>query len=449
MDVIKSSTIFAKKIVLKSTDKPVTPFAGFAPFFDMLNKIGYADAIAKHMPIKNTSNNFIDPAHIFTAFIVAVAAGAKRFAHAGMLRSDVALRSLMGIDRFPSDDAIRDLFKKFDMKQIHEFFDPLSKWCVARAGLDVNTLDLDSTVFTRYGNQDGAKKGYNPNKKGRNSHHPILATLSEGRIVLNGWLRSGDSSSANGATEFLAESLSLLPEGMRVGLVRADSGFCGGEFFDYLESNKLKYIVVGRMSGQVKSRLKSVRDWRDIGGGYSVGGFTAKLYGWNAARRFVVIREEVKEEKKSRGKKLFDTPGYTYRVLVTNVVADGEAVWRRYNGRADMENRIKELKEDLFADKFCMKRFFSTEAAFRSVLFLFNLLSEFGRVAIGRYRQPGTLRSSIFTLGGVLGREGSRVLVYLSESWGGLGKVKPLFAKVESFMFSTSRKLVENGCGVV
>jgi hypothetical protein len=44
-----------------------------------------------------------------------------------------------------------------------------------------------------------------------------------------------------------------------------------------------------------------------------------------------------------------------------------------------MENRIAELKHDLGADGFCLKQFFATEAAFRAVLLLFNLLAEFQR----------------------------------------------------------------------
>ena len=31
------------------------------------------------------------------------------------------------------------------------------------------TIDLDSTVITRYGNQEGSAIGYNPKKKGRKS----------------------------------------------------------------------------------------------------------------------------------------------------------------------------------------------------------------------------------------------------------------------------------------
>jgi hypothetical protein len=68
------------------------------------------------------------------------------------------------------------------------------------------------------------------------------------------------------------------------------------------------------------------------------------------------------------------------------------AFWRDYNRRADMENRIAELKHDLGADDFCLREFFATEAAFRSILLLFNLLAEFQRASgLRTYRQPATL----------------------------------------------------------
>jgi hypothetical protein len=115
-------------------------------------------------------------------------------------------------------------------------------------------------------------------------------------------------------------------------------------------------------------------------------------------RRFVVVRERVREKRSSVGRKLIDVPGYTFRIFVTSCTASPMAIWREYNLRADMENRIEELKNDLGADGFCLKQFFATEAAFRSILLLFNLLSEFQRAAgLRGYQQPATLRAQILT----------------------------------------------------
>jgi hypothetical protein len=81
------------------------------------------------------------------------------------------------------------------------------------------TLDIDSTILTRYGNQEGSKVGYNPQKRGRESHHPIIAFVNEVRLVAHFWIRSGDSSSANYFVSFLEETLSSFGD-KKVGLIR-------------------------------------------------------------------------------------------------------------------------------------------------------------------------------------------------------------------------------------
>jgi len=40
-------------------------------------------------------------------------------------------------------------------------------------------IDVDSTVKTVYGNQQGVSVGYNPHKCGAASYHPLLAFCGE------------------------------------------------------------------------------------------------------------------------------------------------------------------------------------------------------------------------------------------------------------------------------
>jgi len=119
-----------------------------------------------------------------------------------------------------------------------------------------HTMDLDSTVLCRYGEQKGSLKSYNRTKPGRPSHHPSVAFLAEGRRLLWATLRSGNSGSANGSVEFLKQALTVLPEGQRIGLVRADAGFFEKRLLEYLESSSCpKYY-----RGPVNGRGAKVRD---------------------------------------------------------------------------------------------------------------------------------------------------------------------------------------------
>ena len=142
-----------KKVELRETQRAVTPFGGLVVFFEFLQQVGYSQAVSRYLPFRLTSPNAIDPVETFTAFLLAVVAGARRFAQTSMLRADVALHALLGISRFPVDDTIRNLFKRFDQGQCQRFFSGLWNWQLERlpecgAGY---SLDLDSTVFERHG----------------------------------------------------------------------------------------------------------------------------------------------------------------------------------------------------------------------------------------------------------------------------------------------------------
>ena len=433
-----------KKVVLRETARAVTPWGGLSVFVEFLGRIGFAEQVSQHMPVQLTSPNAIEPEQTFTAFLVSVLVGARRFAHSGMLRADRALHQLLGIERFPTDDTMRNLFKRFSQGTVVRFFEPLWAWQIERLPQrdEGYSLDMDSTVFERYGRQEGARRGYNPKKPGRASHHPLLAVLGEAYFILHGWLRSGNCSSSRGAVEFLKEALARLDGRRRIRVLRADSGFFDQELLTFLEERGLAYIVVGRMTRWLKREAARVTEWEELDADYAVGEFRLQLFGWDRARRFVVVRERVREAKRSPGRRLFDFPGYTFRLFVTSCAAAPAEVWRDYNRRADVEKRIAELKYDLAADDFCLHQFFATEAAFCAILMLFNLLAEFQRASgMKGYRQPATLRMQMFLCGAILGRSGHRQVLHLSAAWGGLEHRNPLFENLLAYAGPTSPKL--------
>jgi hypothetical protein len=433
-----------KKVVLRQTPRAVTPFGGLSVFIEFLTRIGFREQVRRDLPVHLASPNAIDPAQTFTAFLISVVAGARRFAHTALVRADRALHALLGMKRFPTDGTIRNLFKRFTQGMVVRMYEPLWAWQLERLPKRAGgySLDLDSTVFERYGQQEGAKRGYNPRKPGRGSHHPLLAVLGEAYFILHGWLRSGNTAAGRGAVEFLKEGLAKLPSREWIRVVRADAGFFDQQLLQYLEEKDRSYIVVARLTRWLKREAARVQAWRALDAIYSVGEFHLQLLGWDRARRFVVVREQLRERKRSPGRKLFEVPGYTFRVFVTNRPDPPEEIWRDYNQRACVEQRIEELKSDLAADHFCLQEFFATETAFLSILMLFNLLGEFQRASgMTGYRQPASLRVQVFLCGAILGRAGHHTVLHLSAAWGGLEKRNSLFDQLLLYEIPTSRKL--------
>src|SRR5260370_7147930 len=102
-----------KKVELRETPRAVTPFGGLVVFFEFLRRIGYSEAVRQHLPFRLTSPNAIDPGETFTAFLVSVVAGPRRFAQANLLRAHTALHARPGMPRFPIDHPLPNLFTPF------------------------------------------------------------------------------------------------------------------------------------------------------------------------------------------------------------------------------------------------------------------------------------------------------------------------------------------------
>lgn len=397
------------KIRFAFTDHPITVWAGAILLRLYFELIGLRAVLTPALtPFRKTSNNQIPAVEVLLAWWYGLALGAERFEHLTRYRRDPLLPRLLGLPRFPSPDTLRRFFQGFTYRRTTEVSEALMRMSLAamRPILLGHTLDLDSTVFCRYGEQAGSRKGHNPMKPGRPSHHPLLAWLSERRRLLWATLRAGHAGTANGAREFLAQALTMLPMGHRIGLVRADAGFCVTAFLRALEARDLPYIIVARLTRVVRTLVIhriSEAEWRPIARGIAVADMMVALPVWQGQhRRFVCLRQTLIERPEASGRRLIECPGYTYRVFVTSVPYAAEVVTRMYAGRADSENRIKELKEDLSLDTFCLQSFDATDAAFRTGCILYNLLMGFRETVLPSCwfeRRLRAVRDLVFLVG--------------------------------------------------
>jgi hypothetical protein len=115
------------------------------------------------------------------------------------------------------------------------------------------------------------------------------------------------------------------------------------------------------------------------------------------------------------GRTLLEVPGYTYAVYVTNLNLPVQQIRALYQGRADSENRIKELLQDFAISGFVSQKFWATEAPFRMACWAYNLMSLFRQALLGAASRHtlSTLRSQCFAIGASLGRAGHRQLLRL------------------------------------
>ncbi|MFI5342317.1 MAG: IS1380 family transposase [Candidatus Methylomirabilales bacterium] len=417
----------SERLEIAYTTKPVSGWGGLVMVLRYFDQVGLRTLLQQALPDGRTSPNQIPAGEIILAFFAAVLTGAKRFAHVERLRADEVVRAILGVTRIPSAMTLTRYLGGFVRSQVEHLTEVLWRFTVARLRASPlgAVLDLDSTVFERYGHQEGARRGHNPRKHGRPSHHPLLAMLAEAKVVWNVWLRSGNAGTARGVAAFLAETLAQLPPGWRLYALRADAGFFVTELLDFLEARGLPYAIAVRMNRLVHRQIVGLRTWRPFGPGLEVAETWYQGLQWPAARRLVVVRERIQDRPEARGRRLFEIPGYTFHAVVTTLPLPPEDVWRFYNSRADSENRLKELKDDFGARGFSLQAFDGTEAAFRLICFLFNLVALFKRDVTGNERpQLTTLRSRLLVVGAILGARGRRPILRLGLT----GRLQARFA---------------------
>lgn len=347
------------------------------------------------------SNRGYDPVQIVESFWLGLWTGANRYIHCDWLRYDKVLQDIFGWQEMPSQSTYSRFFGKFSQQRNTEVFPKIQNWFFSQIKVNLITVDFDSTVITRYGEQEGSAQGYNPNKRGRNSHHPLLAFVSQTRMVANAWLRPGNTAASSNCTAFMEETFKEALKEQSVGLVRADSGFYTEEILEYLECNRHNYIIATRLYPNVKNKIHGLQDWIQLTKGIELNEMQF-CHQEGKSRRYIVIRKKVEDRPKSSGKLLFeDLPGYRYSCYVTNMDLPLDQIWNMYNSRADCENRIKELKQDFGIESFCLKSFWATEASFRCSLIAYNLMSLFRHFALNHHNKAtlNTLKSYCFALG--------------------------------------------------
>ena len=408
-------------IKIAFTDKEITPWSGMIFMKKLLDQTGIIQKLIQvHLPEQGSNRGF-DPIQLITCFMVSVWCGANRFEHLEVARFDEVLRQIFGFKRMAGHKAYLRYFRKFTIAINQRIFTPVAQWFFAQVKLDYLTLDVDSTVVVRYGEQEGAGKGYNPGKKGRNSHHPLLAFVDECKMIANFWLRSGDTHTTNNFIGFLQDTLERL-EGKKVGLLRADSGFYSKEVFEYLESIGLNYIIVARHYKTIQRKVAGLKTWWTEADGLQLSETTYQSDTWKEPRRLIVVRQHIPKRPKATGKQLslfkddFNYRDYRYSCYITDMDFSAKVIWDMYKGRADCENRIKELKEDFGFSNFNTQDFAATEAALNFIAIAYNIMSLFKQAVLksDKLYQLKTLRYKIFAIGGYLTKNGNQRILQLS-----------------------------------
>jgi hypothetical protein len=361
-------------IRISFTDQRLTAHGGMVVWSHFLHQKRFRRQLREVLPHCPTSPNAYDPTDVALGYVGGILCGADKLSRVAWLQSDPALSQVLGVEAIASQSTLSRFFDVFGQKTC-QALNVLHRRAVDSLPSlkEGYTLDLDSwALLHEDGHQQGVAVGYT--RQGlKPCHRPLIAALAESKLIANYWLRRGDSPCANGAAEFLRQTVTGMPAHIRIKLLRGDAGFGEASVQNMAQALGLKFIFVARLTQKVQSLCRhDEAHWERT----EIPGLEVQEAELDQpGRRLIVIRQRVEQRPAAGGKMLLEVPGYRFQALVTNLPrsVDAVAVWRQYNGRADLENRIKELGAQFGIKRLCVDNFWGTEAMHHLAIAAYNL----------------------------------------------------------------------------
>ncbi|MDB6033009.1 MAG: transposase, family, partial [Verrucomicrobiales bacterium] len=406
----------SSSIRISFTDQRLTAHGGMVIWSHHLKQRSIREQLREVLPHAPVSPNSYDPTDVALGYIGGIVCGADKLSRVAWLQSDPAIAEVLGIEAVASQSTFSRffaVFKESDCNRLNRLHQKAIQALPSRS--KGYTLDLDSwALLHEDGHQEGVRVGYT--RLGlKPCHRPLVAGLAEPKMIAGYWLRRGDTACVNGAAEFLRQTVTSLPKHIRIGLVRADSGFGDSSVVESAEAFGLKYIFVARLTEKVQSLCRhDDAAWQKT----ELDGMEVQEVPWNRpGQRLIVVRQRMSQRPQAGGKELLEVPGYRFQAFITNLPDSLSAleVWRRYNGRADLENRIKELGEQFGMKRLCVSNFWGTEALHHLAILAYNLCVLLQR-KLGQLElcQLNTLRWRLFSRAAVWSRAQGKATLKLA-----------------------------------
>jgi DDE family transposase len=334
--------------------KNLTAYGGLLPVAIMLERLGFQQLVEEVVTF--TRQTRVMTAYQFVlGMVLSIYVGFSRLYHLRFLEREPMLVGILKIVRLPPQSTFWRFLASLHLNvpaQLLEVQRQMRQrvWDAANVKLETVTLDTDTTVHTLFGNQMGARKGYNPKHRGKKSYQPILTFLHETKEYICGELRTGDRPDGKQIRKHLEKVFASLAKSVKRILARVDSGFYCWEAVETYERYGAEFILSAMKTPRLVDELKAA-DWKPSPSTDADGQceFWYQPEGWKQAYRFIALRYEKKAEPKAdepEQYQLFETAEYKYRAFVTNMKDAIDKLAWFYDQRAGAENLIKEANND-------------------------------------------------------------------------------------------------------
>ena len=371
----------AKKInastAFDTCSEQLSPFGGLLPLIKFLDLVEFRKIFdfAYKPPTRKPKLGHYS---MVVGLLMLLFIGFNRIWHFSYIRLDAMLCGFFKLTRLPVASTFWRYVDSLGINQAHAVLRLIALlrnrvWQVCDISYYRICLDIDTTVETVFGNQQGARKGHNPRNRGKKGYRPVLCFIEQSREYLLGNLRRGETISGKQTAAFIAKIKRYLPDCVNQVLIRADAEFQSWHSVHECLQAGYQFIIANKKceppfdpKGWYRPHQRKPYD------------FNSCVYqptGWLQPVRFVAMRipkpnKVAKDQYVQR--ELFEVDRYEYRIFCTDLRRKAHQVIAEYDKRADVENLVGEAKREGL-DAIPSSRFKNNYAYFQIVMLAYNI----------------------------------------------------------------------------
>lgn len=306
-------------------------------------------------------------------------------------------------------------------KNLRKVLENLTLEEIAKKDIKQVTIDIDQTGRVSYGKSKGVHKGYVSGSKNEKCYQLVTWYIRELNLLYKVELHFGEMHCAKDFLYKLKPVVeTLTSKGLKVRII-CDSGYENIEVFEYLTSKDVEFIFARKQRSEVKQRGKSAKNKKEINENFEETELVIKERKWNQFREIYIQNKIICDELGQYWIKKFEADEFT-NVLITNMKESVEDIYSLYKQRANVENIIKELKNEFGFGIAHNKTISFNRAMVCLVGIAFNVKNMFVKYLVETnamkfkgFPTISTLRNELLHVPGMLVNNGGKKIIKVSE----------------------------------
>jgi len=377
----KTNRVQARKIdastVFETCTEQLSPFGGLLALIKFFDLVGFKE-IFNFCYIRPARDPKLGHYLMFVGILMLLFIGFNRLWHFTYIRLDAMLCRFFRLTRLPVASTFWRYVDSLGINQAHSLLNMMGIlreriWQLCMINYRKIHLDIDTTVETVFGNQQGGRKGHNTKYRGKKGLRPMLCFIHETREYLMGKLRSGKTVGGQEAAAFINKIKNHLPGCVQQVLLRADGEFLSWQSIATLIQAGFEFIIANKLCDPPFEPQGWYRPFKRKAFEYNR--CVYQPIGWKLPCRFVVMRipkDKTKKPGQATQCTLFEDEGYIYRIFCTNLCGPAHKIIATYDKRADVENLIGEAKREGL-EAIPSAKFKTNYAFFQIVMLAYNI----------------------------------------------------------------------------